>query len=163
MAEKRTYVCDVCGAMKGEANHWWLAKTFRGGGTLPPAVSFYPWTAEARATLATGGVEGTLVELCGAKCLHSYLATFEAAHGAPRGSAEGPGRSCGLCGRVGSPAEPWWLGKLFPGEGRLPGALSLFRWTELAFDRLESGQISLCCEPCVLKLVKKWAREEIKA
>ena len=23
MAEIRTYVCDVCGKQKGEANHWW--------------------------------------------------------------------------------------------------------------------------------------------
>ncbi len=39
MSERRQYICDMCGAIRGEANHWWLARD------VISVLEFFPWSA----------------------------------------------------------------------------------------------------------------------
>jgi len=68
MTLKHTYECDVCGKVRKEANHWWIA--------LPnPALGFYlqSWVgAEKQKMLDKDGI----LHLCGQECVHKCLDRF---------------------------------------------------------------------------------------
>lgn len=67
MSWRRVASCDVCGTLRTNANHWWIAMPVDTGITL------LPWDD----TIA--GVS-TAIHLCGEDCLHKYLSNFIGQH-----------------------------------------------------------------------------------
>jgi hypothetical protein len=71
MAKTEKYTCDVCGAERLEANHWFVgALSKRISTVLPLHFTFYVW--------ATGRnvQEAKLFHLCGQDCAHKLLDQF---------------------------------------------------------------------------------------
>lgn len=67
MARAESVTCDVCGRVKGEANHWLIAFS---GADKPAAVGFV--SAADRQEL--DGLSDLVIEdLCGADCAHKRL------------------------------------------------------------------------------------------
>jgi hypothetical protein len=64
---KETVICDVCGAGKNEANHWFMA--FEDKGTVRLAA----WGGLNRKRASTK-------HLCGQSCVHRYVDDFLARH-----------------------------------------------------------------------------------
>jgi hypothetical protein len=56
-----TYKCDVCGKVKGDVNHWWLALNGE-------RLIVEPW----RSDLVSDG----FLHLCGAQCVQKKLNEF---------------------------------------------------------------------------------------
>lgn len=68
---KETYICDECGAERGETNHWFSLSTrlFQYGGPASmkeEGFFLFPWDGEARGQ----------VHLCGQGCVHAVLDRF---------------------------------------------------------------------------------------
>jgi hypothetical protein len=64
---RQTVTCDICGAHKFEANHWFMA--FEHKGTL----KISPWGV-------LNSVHPRMKHLCGQKCLHMFVDDFLAGH-----------------------------------------------------------------------------------
>ena len=64
MSEKIVYLCDVCGAERKEANHWFV------GYVRPSDIIFAPFAAWDK------GDEGDIRHLCGQACAHKLLDEF---------------------------------------------------------------------------------------
>ena len=64
---RQTVTCDICGAHKFEANHWFMA--FEHKGTL----KISPWGV-------LNNLHPRMKHLCGQKCLHLYVDDFLAGH-----------------------------------------------------------------------------------
>jgi len=62
VAEITQYKCDGCGAIKGEANHWWLASNLSG------SLAIAPWDG--------GWAVDRAQHYCGAACVHKALDAF---------------------------------------------------------------------------------------
>ncbi len=60
MAEQKTYKCDVCGVLRGEANHWLHARLQDGGW-----LSFSRWNDARQHDL--------YLHICGHDCAHVLL------------------------------------------------------------------------------------------
>lgn len=63
-----TYRCDVCGALKKENNHWWLA--WREQSTNTFCVQPF------ESVLRLNGVVENEFHLCGQSCVNSKLSEF---------------------------------------------------------------------------------------
>lgn len=67
MSIETKYVCDVCGAVRGETNHWFVANVGNAG------YHVRPWgLAEAEDRLLYDDAK----HLCGAQCIHALLDQF---------------------------------------------------------------------------------------
>ena len=66
MAEVKQYVCDVCGAVKGETNHWYQIRRLE-------ALHLYRWDfgGECREELS-----GERLHLCGQACVIRKITEF---------------------------------------------------------------------------------------
>ena len=63
--EVRTYQCDICGKVKGEANHWFKAAK------LSPTITLVPW--EFQFDMGIKGSGATILHLCGLGCAHKAM------------------------------------------------------------------------------------------
>lgn len=59
MSIETKYVCDVCGAVRGETNHWFV------GGTEDSNLQIWPFDSDP--------LYGGQQHLCGQKCAHAML------------------------------------------------------------------------------------------
>ncbi len=59
---KATYICDICGAKRKEANHWFSARLGYARGT-PSSVTFQRWEDSDEHDS----------HLCGQECVHKML------------------------------------------------------------------------------------------
>lgn len=57
MAYRETYICDTCGKVKGETNHWWIA----GEGS---AFFLYPFVEDEAHVIST---------YCSQECVHKAM------------------------------------------------------------------------------------------
>jgi hypothetical protein len=67
MAVKTAYTCDVCGAERKEANHWFVACQTHAG------LDFHTWGWALREEMLN---EERLMHLCGRLCAHKKLDQF---------------------------------------------------------------------------------------
>ena len=97
MAETTNYTCDVCGAPKGEANHWWRARVLRSitpfGTAIGPGIraeissfsGFAVWAWDVKCDISnngesgkelyiSNGASGKELHLCGQECVIKKLA-----------------------------------------------------------------------------------------
>ena len=70
MAQNRTYTCDVCGATKGEANHWWLASVAQQS-KASRRLTVSAWDEQTRAHVLGA------IDVCGSECLHTAVTRYE--------------------------------------------------------------------------------------
>ena len=65
MSQSLTYLCDVCGAGKLTANHWWRALVTRNGAAV--RFTIVPWENFT-------GRPKLEIHLCGLECAHKAMA-----------------------------------------------------------------------------------------
>jgi hypothetical protein len=65
---KQVYVCDVCGAERKEANHWFLAES----SPVSTSINFLEWDYSDGIHRDISGVK----HICGQVCAHKLLDEF---------------------------------------------------------------------------------------
>jgi hypothetical protein len=73
MAWEVSFTCDVCGATKGEANHWWMLSLAECAcddvDQMPQRFSVMPWSVDQSRN-------GEMRHLCGKGCAMQALERF---------------------------------------------------------------------------------------
>lgn len=65
MARTETYTCDVCGAVKGEVNHWWRIR-------IVDSFHLYAWDTEVPEPYP----DEVIYHLCGQQCVIAKVNEF---------------------------------------------------------------------------------------
>jgi hypothetical protein len=74
MAELKTHVCDECGALKGGANHWFVAYTVATGAGRAFCVA--PWDARRTGVMLDIRCFDVVLHLCSESCTSKAMSKY---------------------------------------------------------------------------------------